>query len=420
MIHALSQPAQSMTERQFKLGRCDNRAGGLKARWAALDGTQDNHVMRVVMLSKALVVGAYQRKCELIAAHDDIELTVFTPTAWAGQPLERANVSGYTLRALPIRFDGNFHLHHYPTLARELAASRPDVLHIDEEPYNLATFLALRAASALRERHEIPVKTLFFTWQNLLRRYPPPFNWMERHVLTHVDGGIAGNQEAAQVCRAKGFAGDMPVIPQFGVDETRFRPVDGRARPAGVFTIGYAGRLVPEKGVDVLLHAVAGLPNNARLSVIGAGPERAALERLSSALGLTGQVTFQPPCPSTEMPQVYAQFDALVLPSRTRTNWKEQFGRVLIEAMACGVPVIGSTCGEIPNVIGDAGLIFAENDAEALRAQLARLIESPSLRENLARRGRERILARYTMRRIADQTVAVYRQFKATGLGNSS
>ena len=370
--------------------------------------------MRVVMLSKALVVGAYQRKCELIAAHDDIELTVFTPPAWAGQPLERAHVSGYTLRALPIRFEGNFHLHHYPTLARALAASRPDVFHIDEEPYNLATFLALRAAGALRKRHGIPVRTLFFTWQNLLRRYPPPFNWMERYVLTHVDGGIAGSQEAAQVCRAKGFAGDMPVIPQFGVDETRFHPAHRSARPDGAFTIGYAGRLVPEKGVDVLLRAVAGLPDNARLMVIGAGPERAALEQLSGALGLAGRVMFQPPSPSTEMPQVYAQFDALVLPSRAQANWKEQFGRVLIEAMACGVPVVGSTCGEIPHVIGEAGLIFAENDAEALRTQLARLLESPGLRADLARRGRERALARYTMRRIADQTVEVYRRLQTS------
>ncbi len=373
--------------------------------------------MRVVMLSKALIVGEYQRKCELIAAHDDIELTVFAPAAWAGQPLERAHISGYTLRVLPIRFDGNFHLHYYPTLGRELAASRPDVFHIDEEPYNLATFLALRAAASLRSHRESraahPPRTLFFTWQNVLRRYPPPFNWMERYTLTHVDGGIAGNQEAAQVCQAKGFAGDMPVIPQFGVDETHFRPRARAVGQDGWFTIGYAGRLVPEKGIDVLLRAVAGLPHTTRLVVIGAGPERAALERLSAALGLAGRVSFRSPSPSTEMPQVYAQFDALVLPSRTQSNWKEQFGRVLIEAMACGVPVIGSTCGEIPNVIGEAGLIFAENDAKALRSQLTRLIESPALRADLAQRGRARVLARYTMRRIADQTAEVYRRLHA-------
>ncbi len=370
--------------------------------------------MRVVMLSKALIVGEYQRKCELIAAHDDIALTVFTPPAWAGQSLERAHVSGYTLRILPIRFDGNFHLHYYPTLGRELAASRPDVFHIDEEPYNLATFLALRAAASLQSHRRSggarSPRTLFFTWQNVLRRYPPPFNWMERYVLTHVDNGIAGNQEAAQVCRAKGFAGDMPVIPQFGVDESHFRPRARAVERDGQFTIGYAGRLVPEKGIDVLLRAVAGLPPTTRLMIIGAGPERSALEQLSAGLGLTGRVIFRPPSPSTEMPQVYGEFDALVLPSRTQRNWKEQFGRVLIEAMACGVPVIGSTCGEIPNVIGEAGLIFAENDAEALRAQLARLIASPALRAELAQRGRERVLAHYTMRHIADQTAQTYRQ----------
>ncbi len=101
--------------------------------------------MRVVMVSKALVAGAYQRKCELIAAHDDVELTVMVPPAWGPQSLERAHTAGYDLRVIPIRFGGNFHLHHYPTLARELAAARPDIVHIDEEPYNLATFLALRA-----------------------------------------------------------------------------------------------------------------------------------------------------------------------------------------------------------------------------------------------------------------------------------
>ena len=378
--------------------------------------------MRVAMLSKALVVGAYQRKCELIAAHDDVELTVFAPPAWAGQPLERAHLAGYTLRELPVRFNGNFHLHYYPTLARELAAARPDVFHIDEEPYNLATFLALRLPLRLPlpsgERAGVrggstQPKSLFFTWQNLLRRYPPPFRWFERYVFAHAAGAIAGNEEAAQVCRAKGYTGDMAVIPQFGVDEAVFCPEEGHVRRAeSPFTIGYAGRLVPEKGIDLLLRAVAGLPDHARLVVIGSGPERDPLKRLAAELGLGPRVEFRDPAPSTQMPQVYAGLDAFVLPSRTQSNWKEQFGRVLIEAMACGVPVVGSTCGEIPNVIGDAGLVFAENDAGALRAQLACLIDSADLRADLARRGRARVLAHYTMRRIADQTVEVYRQLR--------
>jgi glycosyltransferase involved in cell wall biosynthesis len=110
------------------------------------------------------------------------------------------------------------------------------------------------------------------------------------------------------------------------------------------------------------------------------------------------------------MPAYLNGLDVLVLPSRTQSNWKEQFGRVLVEAMACGVPVIGSTCGEIPNVIGDAGLIFAEGDADALRACLLRLQRDPVLRRDLAQRGRARALARYTHKHIAAETVAVYRR----------
>jgi glycosyltransferase involved in cell wall biosynthesis len=99
-----------------------------------------------------------------------------------------------------------------------------------------------------------------------------------------------------------------------------------------------------------------------------------------------------------------------VLPSRSRPNWVEQFGRVLIEAMACGVPVVGSDCGEIPNVVGDAGLIFPEGDVEALRECLARLMREGDLWADLSRRGRERVLAHFTQAQIAAQTVAVYRR----------
>ncbi len=108
------------------------------------------------------------------------------------------------------------------------------------------------------------------------------------------------------------------------------------------------------------------------------------------------------------------ELDVLVLPSRTQPNWKEQFGRVLIEAMSCGVPVIGSTCGEIPQVIGEAGLVFPEGDVAALRAALSRLIDQPELRAELARRGRARVLAEFTQAAIARRHVAVYQAMLET------
>jgi glycosyltransferase involved in cell wall biosynthesis len=172
--------------------------------------------------------------------------------------------------------------------------------------------------------------------------------------------------------------------------------------------VGYAGRLVPEKGVDLLLQAAAQTPG-VRVRIVGAGPERRGLADLIEKLDLRSRASLEPMLPSTQMPALLAELDALVLPSRTRPNWMEQFGRVLIEAMACGVPVIGSDSGELPNVIGDAGLVFPEADVAALAAHLRRLRDDPALRADLAERGRARVLSRYTQQTIAEQTFAVYR-----------
>ncbi|MCZ7547268.1 MAG: glycosyltransferase [Anaerolineae bacterium] len=192
--------------------------------------------MRVLMISKACLVGAYQRKLEAIAAHDGVELVVVVPPAWRDErgelKLERAHTAGYRLVVEPVAFGGNFHMHFYPRLGRAFARFRPDVVHIDEEPYNLATWHALWLARRAGAR------ALFFTWQNINRRYPFPFDLGERWTLRRVDYAIAGTDGAAAVWRTKGYHGPLAVIPQFGVDPDIFSP--GAARPAGAFRVGYA------------------------------------------------------------------------------------------------------------------------------------------------------------------------------------
>ncbi len=364
--------------------------------------------MRVLMISKACLVGMYQRKLEEIASFPDVELMVLVPPSWReGQRLvrlERAYVAGYQLLVEPIAFNGRFHFHFYPRLGRRLRAFAPDVVHVDEEPYNFATFHALQLAKMAGS------SVLWFTWQNLNRRYPLPFRLIERYNLRHTDHGIAGSAGAAAVWRDKGYDGPLTVIPQFGVDPDVFVPRVDECGAARDFVVGYAGRLVPEKGVDLLLQAVSGLDAGCKLTVMGAGSEQGRLDELARRLELGGRVSFTEPVPSLRMPSFYRELDVLVLPSRSRPNWIEQFGRVLIEAMACGVPVVGSDCGEIPNVIGDAGLVFPEGDASALRECLVRLMRNSDLRADLARRGHERVLAHFTQAQIAAQTVAVYRK----------
>ncbi len=361
--------------------------------------------MRVVMLSKACIVGAYQTKLEEIAKHPDIQLTVVVPPFWRDErgviPLEHAHPNGYALLVAPMRFNGQFHFHYYPTFSSILQRIRPDIVHIDEEPYNLATFWAMRAA------RRVNAKTLFFTWQNILRRYPPPFSWMEAHVLRRADYAIAGNADAIDVLCAKNYRGKASVIPQFGVDAENFAPAAKIIPP--IFHIGYAGRLVSEKGIDVLLDAVAKLNGEWNLTLLGSGPHKTNLQTRAHQLGIASRVHFNAPIPSTQMPTFFHSLDVFVLPSRSRANWKEQFGRVLIEAMACEIPVIGSTCGEIPNVIGDAGLIFPEGEVVALSNHLAQLQNDSARRIELGKRGRARVLAQFTHAHIAEETVRVYR-----------
>jgi len=123
-------------------------------------------------------------------------------------------------------------------------------------------------------------------------------------------------------------------------------------RPDRPFTVGFAGRLVPQKGIDDLLAACRRLDGRFRLLVVGDGPLRPHLE--SADLGF-GELELHAGVRSDEMPALYAEMDVLVLPSRTTATWAEQFGKVLCEALLCGVPVIGARSGEIPWVIQTSG-----------------------------------------------------------------
>ena len=365
--------------------------------------------MRVLMVSKACIVGIYQRKLEAIA-QQGLELCVLVPPSWKDergeQALERVYTEGYQLNAIPIRLNGNFHLHHYPTIGEHIRDYQPDIVHIDEEPYNVATWQALFHAKRAK------AKSLFFSWQNIKRDYVPPFSWGEQWVYNNIDYALVGTDDAGDVLRAKGYQGQMATIPQFGTDSELFKPLD--THPTRPFTIGFIARIVPEKGVEVLLRAVAQLRGDWRLRLVSGGSTIDEMKLLVQSLQIADKVEFVGQLPSTDLPDEYHKIDVLVLPSLTRPNWKEQFGRVLIEAMASGVPVIGSDSGAIPRVIGDAGLIVPEGDATALALSIQQVMDTATLRADLIQKGRERYLSQFTHESIAQATVAVYREMLDT------
>jgi glycosyltransferase involved in cell wall biosynthesis len=248
---------------------------------------------------------------------------------------------------------------------------------------------------------------------------------MESYVLKRTNALLVGNSESGEVWQRKGYNGPIYLIPQFGVDPAvyyrharrirkerrsvvRYRKVQQPSQSALV--IGYVGRLVEEKGLEVLFLAASKLVGPWNIQILGDGPDRPPLEQMVQWLGISGRVTFDQWMPSTHLPHYFSGLDVLVLPTLSRANWKEQFGRVLIEAMACDVITVGARSGAIPEVIGDAGLTFAEGDVDELRAQLQNLIDNIALREDLRGKGRRRVVENYTQEAVAKNTVNVYRE----------
>ena len=202
-----------------------------------------------------------------------------------------------------------------------------------------------------------------------------------------------------------------------GVDPERFRP-DPVARALvrerlgiaeGTIVLGYVGRLVPEKGVDLLLAAAAGISGVA-VVVVGGGRDEKRLRRLATALGVADRTHVVGSVPSTSVSEWLAALDVLVLPSLTTRGWSEQFGRVLVEAMACGAVVVGSDSGEIPSVIGDAGLVVEEGSAAALRDALERLLGNEYERRRLGGAGRAQALRSFTQDAVVGATLGFYEE----------
>jgi glycosyltransferase involved in cell wall biosynthesis len=363
--------------------------------------------MRVLYLSKALTVAAYRDKVRALRHHLDVVAVLPEPWRPPAEPVDAGEVVSW-----PVWFPGRPHLHLYRNPGSLLRESRPDLVHVDDEPYNAVTWQLVRAA------HQRGLPALFFAWQTIPKRLPPPFAWMRRYVFRHAAGAIAGTGRAAETLRRLGYQGPLAMVPQFGVDPARFQPNQlerrGRRAALGVgedeVLVGFAGRLVREKGVHVLVEAVRRIPRT-RLVLVGEGPERAALERHAAA-ALDGRAWFAGRRPSTEMPAWLAALDLLVLPSLTTGHWAEQFGRVLVEAMASGVPVVGSDSGEIPRVIGEAGLVVPEDNPAALARAVDTLAHDPDLRARLAARGRARVAAHFTNDKIVAETASFYRDLR--------
>jgi len=289
----------------------------------------------------------------------------------------------------------------------------PDVIHVENEAHSLS----LTQALVSRRRYVPRAKVVVSLWANqrLVGGKAILLNFLERLMRPAIDFYIGGSADARKVLIEAGIpASKIAVFPILGVDAERLCPPSDEERTRireelGIapdeFVVGYVGRFVREKGVTDLVDAYMRFVEQVqrtRLLLVGAGPLKAELQALPS------NALVASPGGIREVLPYYKAMDTLVLPSRTTSLWKEQFGMVLVEAMAMGVPVVGSSSGAIPEVIGGAGLIFREGDTAELATYLGALYSSSDERGRLRRLGRSRALENFSAKRIAEQTLDVY------------
>ena len=380
--------------------------------------------LRALAVSHPAVAAPYRRKFELMARQPGLRLQLIVPEEWreGSQPHRcEPDPENEWIQPLPVYWKNYYARYLYKEgLCKHFARFQPDIVHLEEEPYSLCaaqTLWSLRRAAP-------NAKLIFRTSVGMkirLKPYAAPLlRSVERLTYRRSAAAFALSRTAERFLRKNGFRGNVRVFPN-GVDTRIFQPKRSPFRremriPEDDFLAGYVGQLVPEKGVDTLLRAAA-QTNGVRALVVGSGPERANLQRLAKELKIKERVHFAGALASSRVAQAMNAMDALTLPSRTAPHWVEFFGRTLIEAMACGTPVIGSDSGEIPRVVGKAGMIFPEGDHAALSEALQRLQNCPELAEELRRRGVRRARNRFSWETIARGTVEAYRSVAAGAAG---
>ena len=374
--------------------------------------------LRICVFSHSCVLKVNQQKWVSLTEHyPDVDVLVIAPRVWKStygtvrvNCLERQERD--RLRVVGVWTSPNWKsitFLYSPTVLWHMARFRPHIVQVDEEPFSFAGFQGIFLGWLFR------CKVVLFTFQNSYIRMPFPFSVIESFSLRNANCVIAGTEEVRQVTvmKSEALRPRTAVIPH-GVDPRLFSKMDGDALRATLgidsFTIGYVGVLTEQKGVDVLLYALSGISRPWKLLIVGDGPQKQNLIALAKELGCVSNMLFVGFVPHSEVPRYMNCMDILVLPSVTTPRLKEQMGRVLVEAMSCGVPVIGSNSGEIPNVVGDAGLVFKEGDSEELKDKIEQLMIDEHLRRELAVRGKEHVSRKYTWQAVARQIHDVYQE----------
>ncbi|MFW5782050.1 MAG: glycosyltransferase family 4 protein [Candidatus Muiribacteriaceae bacterium] len=333
--------------------------------------------MKILVISHTSVVSEYRKRFQYLAQSDpDIKLRVIVPDQWLEmnrwiKTHQQGFDKAYDLRIFrPIRFFRKKPLlnttYFFPQLVKEMLDFRPDIIDIIEEPYSLITTYAIFLNKILK----INAKICFFSAQNIYKTFPFPFNLLERYVLDNADMAFPISRDVEEILRQKGYCNKTTVIP-LGTENIESENV---GKEKNIIRIGFIGRLEYSKGVDLFLKTAEKMRRHSDIvfHIAGSGSMEEDVKKVCLEYP---NVIYEGFLSNKNTYDYYRRMHIIIVPSRTMKNWKEQFGRVIVEAMAYNCIVIGSDSGEIPNVIGDEDLVFGEDNEDLIYEKLLEIIE---------------------------------------------
>ena len=376
---------------------------------------------RLLSIAHSYVVSLNRRLAREMSrlGRDRWEITAVAPEFFRGElrdlTLEIEAGEGCRVEPVHARFTRPVQMMLYGERLRELLKGEPwDLVHCWEEPFVLAAGQVARWTP-----RKVPL--VYWTAQNLSKSYPPPFNWVERYCLDRCSGWMGCGESIVRTMLGRGYDRRPHRVMPLGVDLDDFRPDPAAGRrirdqlglaDAGPPIVGYLGRFVPEKGLATLMGALDSTTSPWRALFVGGGAMEGALRKWGRSH--PGRVVVASAVKHADVPAYINAMDLLVAPSQTVRHWREQFGRMLIESFACGVPVVASDSGEIPFVVADAGVIVGEKDRVGWSSAIASLLESPDRRAELARRGLERVREVYSWPIIARRHLEFFDEILGT------
>ncbi len=346
--------------------------------------------MKILYIWHAAVEKNYRKLLARMA--DDHEVIIATSHRWYESSKDQylTYVPEIDSKLKIFKFFAIFHNHirsfFYPNVFKMILVllQKPDVIYLKEEPYSLNAFQWVFLAKIFSKKSKIVIESD----ENLMVKHPFIFILIEKFVLKNIDALACVPTKGIELYKSKGF--NKKIFKTFYFyNEEIFKPTDRELafkqleieKQDGLY-IGYAGRITEEKGIEDLIKAFSIVSNeNKKLNLLIAGKGTKEYEekikKITIENKIEDKVKFLGSLPIEKLVYFYNAIDVFVLPSHSTSWWIEQFGRVIVEAMACGTPVVGSSSGEIPIVINNKELIYEEKNI----TELANIIRKFSTNE---------------------------------------